>query len=205
MVQSRTVSIIFLITYSAFTIFIISYAYYVWQLEIGNWIQLFLLLVAIGVSMLEGLGQLIKALSEPRLKIENPRVEAHNINTKDEFKRILFDLKNNGKTEARGCKLKVKVKGLWDEFVALNPSFPRTIETFDLSPEDRCTIYLCEINKKNPTTTVIYILDLSKHSALTEGTHQLELRLFGKNFVDKKLHKLTLNLSSWEKIGIALE
>jgi len=145
-----------------------------------------------------------RILKEPSFEIRDPRVEVYNVGSKDEFKDVFFDIKNNGKEEARGCRIKIRVKEIWDRFEILKPSFPDKTALFSVDPNDIKSIYLCKITKERPTTTVIHIEDLGKHSALTKGVYHLEIRFFGKNFVDRKSHELKLDLSSWENIGIQL-
>lgn len=154
--------------------------------------------------MFQGLGHILIMLRKPRLKIENLRTEIHNAGTKHEFKNLLFDIKNDGNEEAKGCIIKIKVKKFWDKFEILMTNSSSETQTFNIIPDDKRSIYLCQITKKHPTTTVINTIILGGYPALTKGIYQLEIRFFGKNFVDKKVYQLKLNLSSWENIEIKL-
>lgn len=139
------------------------------------------------------------------LKIKSPRMEVHKPYVRDEVKSLFLDIRNNGKIEARGCQAKIKVVGKWDEFETLLPDFPSTVETFNVLAKDKRTICLCQVRKQLPTTTVIHIARIGTYPALTKGIYDLDLRIVGENFANRKTHKLQLDISSWENIGIALD
>jgi len=212
MVQGRTLSIVVWLTYLPISIIIALYLYF--YTKFTDWIGLISLLVFGGVFVLNGLGQVLKALREPRLKIKNPRVDVENENTKHEIKNLIFDIKNNGKTAARVVKVRVKVKGIWDDFQEIvNPTFPTTSETFDVIPNDPKCIRLGQITKERPKVCEIYTrnlrakgISLKNNPILKEGkAYQLEICLFGDNFSNKKTYRLILDFSSWNKIGIKLD
>lgn len=141
---------------------------------------------------------------KPILKVRNPRAEVHNAGTGHEFKNLIFDIENKGEEEAKDCRIKIKVKEFWDSFEILNPNFPDRATRFSIDPSDTKSVQLCQITKQHSTTTVIHIESLGKYSALTKGIYHIDIRLFAKNFVDKEVHQLKLNLSSWENVEIEL-
>jgi hypothetical protein len=153
---------------------------------------------------------LIKNVS---LKIKNIRVESSNVGTKHEFKDLIFDIKNNGKIEAIDSRIEVEAKDTWDntrEWV--NPNLPVHIErgTFNIAPNDKKTIHFGYVDKKQPTTCLIYVQSsdvqrLKEFTTLTKGIYSLEIRFIGKNFTDNKIHRLKLDLSSWKNIGMKLD
>jgi hypothetical protein len=206
-IQGKIVSITVLLAYLLLTITTLIYAHCFLALNIANWIALISLLIFGGIFLLEGLGQILKILHEPRLKIKikNHGIDVHNVGSEHEAKYLYFVVRNEGREEARGCRITVRVKGFWDNFEVLNPNFPSKSERFDVDPADERLIHLCNVSKKHGTTTVINIENFGKNSALTKGIYQLELRVSGKNLIDKKVHQLTLDLSLWENIGIKLD
>lgn len=147
------------------------------------------------------------------LKIKNPRVEIDNLGTKDEFKSLFFDIKNNGKIEAKECRITIVVKGILDNSREIvNPNLPTAIDrgVFNIMPNCPVSINLGQVTKERPTTCEIYAEDpdakrLGRFVTLTKGTYKLEASLAGRNFSHKKVHRFRLDLTSWENIGISLD
>lgn len=147
------------------------------------------------------------------LKIKNLRVEIQNLDTKHEFKNLFFDVENNGKTEAKGCRIKIVVKGIWDNTREIvNPNLPAAIDrgVFNIMPNYPVSINLGQVTKEQPTTCEIYTEDpdakrLGRFVTLTKGTYKLEISLVGRNFTHKKFHRFRLDLTSWKNIGIKLD
>jgi len=189
MVQRKAVSIVFLLPYLAVIIVVPYYALQCWQLEIGDWIDLIALLVFGGVFVLSGLGEILKVLRDPHFEIKNPRVKAENVNSRHEIKNLVFEIKNNGKVEAEGCRVKVVVKGICDNpREIVNPNLPITIDrgVFNVMPNCPVSITLGQVIKEQPTTCKIYAEDpdgkLGRFITLTKGTYKLEVTLVGRNF-----------------------
>lgn len=195
MVQARTVWIIALVSYLVVFITILTYAQSL-KLLTGDWIQLFLLLVAVGVLMFNFVGQILKALKQPKLKILNPQVKIQSKGTQGEFKDVDFDVWNDAGQEAIEIQIKVKVKGLWQDFYLLPPRYN------DIIPDGRRTFRLCQPIKSEEKV----VIGNRKNLPLDRGKmYDIEIRFYGKNFRDRKTHRLKLDLSSWENIGIILD
>lgn len=150
---------------------------------------------------------------EVNLKIKNPRVTIQNVGSKHEFKNLIFDIKNNGKTEAIGCRIRIEVRGILDNLQEIvNPNLPADIDrgAFNIIPNDQISINLGQVTTEQTTTCVIYTerLDsnrLGNFVTLTKGTYELYISLVGKNFKHKKVHRLRLDLTSWKNVGIKLD
>jgi archaellum component FlaG (FlaF/FlaG flagellin family) len=162
------------------------------------WTQLAVLLCGLAVALLAW-GFKPHFDKNVSLKIINPRKEIHNQGTEHEFKSLLFDIKNNGKVEAKGCKAMLRVSGQWNESETLSP------DSFNILAKDKYPIHLCTVEKKYKTTTVILIKNTGTRPALTKGIYDLDLCIVGENFANGKTHRLKLDLSSWENIGIKLD
>lgn len=194
MVQGRTVTIICLLAYCIISVSVLFYANSFWTLTVGEWIALITLMVFAGVFVLEGLNLILKQVDKPKIKIEGTRVEIHNEDTEGAFKDLYFDIWNEGGQQASDSKVKVKVKGVW---VDLLWSFP-----MDLYPDDKKSVHLCQVIKSDEKVKIGGRSDTS----LDRGkVYTLDMRFYGRNFKDRKSHRLKLDLSSWENIGIILD
>lgn len=133
---------------------------------------------------------------EPTLEIKNPRVKIDNIGAKDEFKDVLFEIINNGKTKAINCIAEIKVTDVWYETEVL-------FSDIDIIPNRPETVCLCQVMRKSHA--VAFTKKTHKYPALDKGKkYQLEIQLYGDNLAEKNIHRLKLDLSSWENIGIKL-
>lgn len=194
MVQGRTVTIICLLAYCIISVGVLFYANSFWTLTVGEWIALITLMVFAGVFVLEGLNLILKQVDKPKIKIEGARVEIHNEGTEGAFKDLYFDIWNEGGQQASDSKVKVKVKGVWVDLLA---SFP-----MDLYPDDKKSVHLCQVIKSDEKVKIGGRSD----SSLDRGqAYTLDMRFYGRNFKDRKSHRLKLDLSSWENIGIILD
>jgi hypothetical protein len=136
----------------------------------------------------------------PKLRIENPKVEVHNEGSQSEFKDAYFDIHNIGRRSVSNGKVKVRVKGLWDDFKIVAYNFPSETQPFNLDPDDKLRIRLCEFRKKDKA---IVIHTIGEFPTLEIGqTYDLEIRFAGKNFTDRKIRKLQLDLTSYENFGL---
>lgn len=194
MVQGKHISILVVLSYLTAIIATILYLYY--YTEFADWLGLVSALLLVGIFMLEGLGQVLTALKQPKLKILNPQVKTRNKNTRGEFKDVCFDVWNDSGQEAIETKIKIKVKELWQDFYLLPPRYN------DLIPDGKMTFHLCQPIKSEEKV----IIGDRKELPLDRGKiYELDMRFYGRNFRDRKTHRLKLDLSSWESIGIILD
>lgn len=134
---------------------------------------------------------------EPKFQLENPKIEHNDIGTAGENKSLYFDIRNKGKGEAQNCRLDIKVKGVWGDFASNG-------DVFNINPLDKKTILLCQPSKK--PNVVLIKTQPQKYPLLDKGKiYELELQIKGKNVTEEKIHKLRLDLSSWEGIKIKLD
>jgi len=146
-------------------------------LEVADWIPLISLLVFAGVFMISGLGEILKVLRQPKLKIV----------------RSYVDVKSEGTTGATDCEIEVTVEN--------HSSYCLRGGTFDLKPDKKKPIRFQQIIKSTGKTS-----DASEKSPILSIGHvyECEVTFYGKNF-RKKTHHLKLDLSSWETVGIILD
>jgi len=200
MVQEKSVTLITLLAYFLVLACTIAYAYYNLALDAGNWIQLFILLIALGVFMLEGLGQILRALKQSKLKIIDSRTETRNKGTEGEFKDIYFVIENVGGQQAEDCKIKTKVKRAWQDSCSLSSGI------LDIYPHDKKDIRLCQVVKSSREVEILCTCKDEKFPPLEIGeTYEIEIEFYCRNFNDQKIHRLKLDLSSWNNIGIRLD
>lgn len=201
MVQGKTIFVIVVESvYLTISIIASIYAYYYLPLELNDWIALISLLVFVGIFVLNGLSEILKVLSRPKLKIVDGNVKVHNEGSEGEFKDFICIIRNVGGEEARDCKIKVKVKEVWQDFYCL-PEVP-----FDIYPDDKRSKFLSQIIKREGKMFIRGTRKTTKHPPLQMGqVYTLEIRFYGRNFKDKKVHTLRLDLSSWKSIGIKLD
>jgi hypothetical protein len=203
MVQRKIVSFLFLLSYLVVSVAIILYLYCYTQFT--DWVGLISLLLFGGLFVLEGLGQILKILRDPRLKIMGSGVKTDYVDTKDEFKDVYFVVVNEGKREAQGCRVKVKIKGISDDFEVLKLNFPSDDGRFNIEPNERKPVSLCHVEKKGLRVS-IPIVEHPYSRVLEKGqNYQLQFLFFGKNIEDRQVHRLRLDLSSWENVGIRLD
>jgi len=140
---------------------------------------------------------------KPKLEVENCRIEFYNVGSQSEFKAAYFDVHNIGKRSIANGKVKVRVKGLWDDFKTVNYSFPREAQPFSLDPDDKLRVKLCELRKGSKATVIHTIAEFP---VLELGQiYSLDIRFAGKNFADKKTWKLRLDLLSYENFSLTFE
>jgi len=145
---------------------------------------------------------------KPKLRIENPRVNVSNEGYHSEFKDACFVIHNMGKRQARNIRIRAKpyyanIKlPCWGDFKTLNPNFPAEFEPFDLDPEQKVAIKLCQVRKGD--RMVILHCEQGEMPALDVGqTYELLLRFTGRNFSDRKVWHLQLNLS-YENLNLEI-
>ncbi len=193
MVQGRIVAIISLVAYFIISITTIIYAYYCLNLEVSVWIPLISLLVFAGVFMLSGLGEILKVLRHPKLKIVDYNVNVEKKDTEGEYKDIFFIIQNVGGEEAVGCEIWMTVEN-YDSYRLRGVPFPLVIDKKE-------SIHFQRVIKNTRKTSLLSrkypILDMGK-------VYDCKVRFYG-NFRDKKFHQFKLDLSSWENIGIILD
>lgn len=142
---------------------------------------------------------------KPKLRIEDCRTGT-NV-SKPESQDCYFYLHNVGKRTALGVRLKFRVKQklplrpkppkLAHEFATLNPNFPKEIEPFDLDPDVTIPIKICSVTKDRLAIFQIVQDDqvFRIPTSLEKGKHGLFFRFVGKNFSDRKVWELELDLT----------
>lgn len=194
MVQGKHISILVVLSYLTAVVATILYLYHF--TEFADWVGLVSILLLVGIFMLDGLAHILKVLKQPKLKILNPHVKTQNKGTRHEFKDVYFDVWNDSGQEAIEIQIKVKVKELWQDFYLLPPRY------VDLIPDGRKTFHLCQPIKSEEKVIIGGIRNLP----LDRGQiYEVDIRLYGRNFRDRKTRRLKLDLSSWENIGIILD
>ena len=144
--------------------------------------------------MLSGLGEILRVLHEPRLKIERVYVNLYNEGLENEIKNLCFIVKNNGKEEAQDCKIEFEMDDknfIWH----IGNIYPDDTKPFTISSVENKTDYV-----------LIYtdIRDEGERSSikLEKGKiYKLTIMFKGKNF-GRKVFNLRLDFSSWENVGI---
>jgi hypothetical protein len=189
MVQGKTVSLAVLLLYLSILIIIPFYAYYYWNLV--DWIPLLSLLVLGGILLFEGLNQILKIMNQPKLKIGNFKIVVCNEGKEGEYKNLYLIIKNVGGEES-DYSIKVLVEGGKQELHSLSQP------DITIVPDQELNILLSTAVK---TSGIVPIgsneLDFGK-------TYTLGIRFYGNNFKDTKIHRLKLDLSSWENINIKI-
>jgi len=143
---------------------------------------------------------------KPKLRIENPRIKIFDEGYHNEFKDACFVIHNTGKRQARNIRIRVKpyytsIKlPCWDDFKTLNPNFPSEFELFDLDPDQKVRVKLCQVRKGDR----VFILhcEQGEMPTLDVGqTYELSIRFTGRNFSDRKVWHLRLN-SNYESLNL---
>jgi len=193
MVQGKTVSIIILLISLLISIFTLVYVHYFLELNINDWIALVSLLLLGWIFMLSGLGEILKVLRHPKLKIVDSDVKVEKKGTEGEYKDVFFIIQNVGGEEAVGCDVWVEVEN--------HNSYRLSGVPFSLVIDKKRPIHFQRVIKGNIKTSPLSenspILDIGK-------VYDCRVRFYG-NFRDKKIHQFKLDLSSWENIGIILD
>lgn len=114
----------------------------------------------------------------------NPRV----------YKQFFIDVKNKVPCDTNGCKLSIKTK--------LSGSC--TIDNLDFVPDEIKEIRLFIISDR---TTVVIPENMSKNlvKLFMGQSHDLDLRFYGKGFINKKVHHLELDLTSFENCNLRIK
>lgn len=139
----------------------------------------------------------------PKIRIENLRIETRATGSQTEFKDAYFDIHNHGREGVDNAKAKVRIDGLFGDLETLNLDFPHTVETFSLNPDEKLPVKLCQLTKTGQATTIPTIESLS-HVLGKGRAWKLEIQFFGKNFLDRKVWKLQLDLTSYEAFSLEL-
>jgi len=200
MVQDKTIVKFVSLAYLGLSLALVicCYLFLNWR---GELVMLIIALVGGFFVMLSGLGYVLKILSAPDFIIKNPRVDPYDVGTKDEFKDVLFKIRNKGKTKAIDCKFEIKVKDSGKEFVQLRKPIDKKTS---INSGDEITINLCNVRKIS--SNVIINTGINQCLLLDRGKkYPLELKITGDNFQVKKISDFELDLSSWKNIGIILD
>lgn len=173
-------------------------------------------------GMFSGFRALPFFILKPKLRIEHPRIEIENQGYHNEVKTACFVVHNVGKREACNIRVKIKanmiisirsirIRGFsklktkwprwagWDDFKTLNPDFPRELQPFDLDPDQKALVKICEVHENNRMAIIhceqdeMPTLDLGQSGQ--PMTYELLIRFIGRNFLDRKIWRLDLNLS----------
>jgi len=150
---------------------------------------------------------------KPRLKITKPAVRVNGLDGEVK-KECYFEIRNCGKREAQGVKIKVKVNTIesglksswWLNFETVNPNFPSEFKPFDLDAGDRVFIKLFETRKQDEAIIIPHVEDKSNLVLpyLNVGkSYELLVQFVGKNFFDKKVWRLLLNANIYENLDFA--
>lgn len=156
-----------------------------------------------------GFGALPFFILKPKLRIENPRVAISNEGSHSEFKDAYFVIHNFGKRQARNIRIRAKpffVEDIrlprWDDFKTLNPDFPSESKPFDLDPEQKVSVKLCQVRKGDRLT--ILHCEQGEMPTLDAGqTYEVLIRFTGRNFSDRKIWHLRLNLN-YESLNLEI-
>jgi hypothetical protein len=194
MVLIKAVVIVTLIAYFLTLAGTVAYAYYYLLLDAAGWIQLFILLVALGVFMLEGLGQILKTLKQPKLKIVQSYVKPENEGAEGEYKDIYLMVRNIGHDQAIDFQIMAEAKGISKSpyYIAHNLS----LGTFP----DKHILFQRIIKSTQETQS---LSDGSPILAIGK-VYEYKIWFCGGN-LDKRSQRLMLNLSSWEGIAVRLD
>ena len=193
MVQGKTVSVLVLLLSLLISIFSLIYAYCFLELNVNDWIALGSLLLLGWIFMLSSLGEILKVLRQPKLKIVRSYVDIKNEGTTGEFKDVYCVIENAGGEKATDCEIEVTVEN--------HNSYCLGCGTFDLKPDKKKPIRFQQIIKSTGKTS-----DTSEKSPtlIIGHVYECEVTFYGKNFRKKTRH-LKLDLSSWENVGIILD
>jgi hypothetical protein len=144
--------------------------------------------------MLEGLGQILKTLKQPKLKVVQSYVKLENEGTEGEYKDIYLMLRNIGHDQASDFQIMAEVKGISKSAYYITHNL--SLGTFPDKP-----ILFQRIIKSTQKTQ-----SLSDGSPILAIGKVYEYRIWfcGGN-LDKRSQRLMLNLSSWEDIGVRLD
>jgi hypothetical protein len=137
-----------------------------------------------------------RMLKEPRLRIVDSIRQLHKEGSEGEFMDISLVIKNTGGERADDCIVYAKVK-----CVSENP-YNISGVPFSLNAGDQKKIRFLQIIKSEQQ-----VRSLSGNSpTLDKGKlYEYEITFSGANFKDEKKHRLKLDLSSWENIGVILD
>jgi hypothetical protein len=144
---------------------------------------------------------------KPKLKIEDCHIgtDANNPESQD----CSFYLHNSGKRTAVGVRIKFKEKRkmprrpkppkLVREFGTLNPNFPEKLNPFDLDPDETISVRVCEVTKDQRAIFQIVqddqVFRMPTLSLEKGRKHELLFRFVGRNFYDRRVWHLLLDLT----------
>lgn len=176
------------------TIIIASFAYLFFYTSFSDWWPLISLLPA-GVLILSGLNALLKRLGRPKLKIVRSKIEPQNEGTEGEYKDLYLIVQNVGGEEAIDCLVKANVKSMSQE-----PYYVVGVP-FSLNAGNEKNIRFQQVIKSEQKVQPIS----EKGPIMDRGNiYEYEIYFYG-NFKDTKAHRLRLDLTSWENIGVILD
>jgi hypothetical protein len=134
----------------------------------------------------------------PKLRIEQADIQ--------ESRNCFIYVRNAGKRTASNVRIKFfviesKRKSKADKnriFRTLNPNSPKELQTFDLDPDETRRIRVCEVTEED--RRAIFAQDdrdfkMPSFSLERGYKYELLIRFVGKNFSDRKVWHLSLDLS----------
>lgn len=144
---------------------------------------------------------------KPKLKIEDCHIGTNASNPQSQD--VSFYLHNAGKRTAKGIRIKFKVKQempkrprppkLVHEFGTLNLSFPKKLEPFDIDPDETIPVRVCEVTKDQRAVFQLVqddqVFRMPTLSLEKGRKHALFFRFVGRNFSDRKVWQLELDLT----------
>jgi len=153
-------------------------------------------LLVLGVSVLRyGLKALLKMLERPKLKIVRSKIESQYVGVAGEYKDLYLIVQNVGGQEAIDCLVKANVKSMSQE-----PYYVVGVP-FSLNAGNEKNIRFQQVIKSEQKVQPIS----EKGPIMDRGNiYEYEIYFYG-NFKDTKAHRLRLDLTSWENIGVILD
>ena len=162
----------------------------------SDWLALAALILS-GVIVMERISSAIaRILKEPHLRIVDSRREVRNEGSAGELMDLYLTIKNSGGTQAEDCNMQAEVKGVLTHPYRITPM------PFSLNAGDRKEIHFQQIIKSEQKVRSLS----NKSPTLNRGRiYEYEITFFGANFKDEKKHKLKLDLTSWDNLGVILD
>jgi len=186
--------IVFLAILVYLTIVIAFVAYLFPYMSFSYWLALSSLLV-LGVSVLRyGLKALLKMLERPKLKIVRSKIESQHVGAAGEYKDLYLIVQNVGGQEAIDCQVKAKVRGSQEPYYVAGVPF-------SLEAHNEKSIRFQQVIKSEQKVQP----NFGRGPIMDRGNiYEYEIYFYG-NFKDTKAHRLRLDLTSWENIGVILD
>jgi len=183
-----------ILLYFIFTIIVVVCLQY--YTVFSGWLSLLSLFLS-GVLVLERiLNAVLRILGEPRLKLVDSVRKPYNEDSEGEYMELYLTIKNIGGGQAIDCNIHAKAKN-----ISKKPYLISRIP-FSLDAGVTAEILFHQIIKSEQTTRSLF----KNSPKLKRGeVYEYEIGFSGANFKDEKVHRLKLDLTSWENIRVIID